>query len=165
MEFVIVLGFLFPTKIFRWLLYTIVITHSAYRSASLGILYMHNHFLPATPFASAGSDDFASAACAFFPVDFGPAAFDCCPLIRSRRWSIGCSVDVSSVASAFASQPRPNLARKAANFPASSSSTFNSFCELGFHKGVLRWSLVLLYTGAGEVVRCRNVEPSESVTS
>ena len=49
--------------------------------------------------------------------------------------------------------------------PASSSSTFNSFCELGFHRGVLRVSLVALYTGRGEVVRWTKDEPSERVTS
>lgn len=52
-----------------------------------------------------------------------------------------------------ASHPLPNFALNAASLPASSSSTFSSFCELGFHSGVLRVSLVALYTGMGDVVR------------
>jgi hypothetical protein len=68
-------------------------------------------------------------------------------------------------ASVSASQPLPNFALKAANFPASSSSTFNSFCELGFHSGEFRISFALLYTGCGFVVRSVKELPSERVMS
>jgi hypothetical protein len=63
------------------------------------------------------------------------------------------------------SHARPNLDLKPANFPASSSSIFNSFRLEGFHSGELRTSLVALYTGIGDVVRCRYVLPSDSVTN
>lgn len=67
--------------------------------------------------------------------------------------------------SASTSHPLPNFALKAASFPASSSSTFNSFCELGFHNGAFRISLALLYTGCGFVVRRVKELPSDSVMS
>lgn len=57
------------------------------------------------------------------------------------------SLNILHTFSASVSQPLPNFARKAANFPASSSSTFNSFCELGFHNGAFLISFALLYTG------------------
>jgi hypothetical protein len=77
------------------------------------------------------------------------------PLIRSIRWSpvflpYNMSAPVHSpytnnhTFSASTSHPLPNFARNAASFPASSSSTFSSFCELGFHSGALRMSLALL---------------------
>jgi hypothetical protein len=67
--------------------------------------------------------------------------------------------------SASVSHPLPNFARKAASFPASSSSTFSSFCELGFQSGAFRISLALLYTGWGFVVRRVKELPSERVMS
>lgn len=67
--------------------------------------------------------------------------------------------------SASVSHPLPNFARKAANLPASSSSTFSSFCELGFHSGAFRMSFALLYTGCGLVVRSVKELPSDSVMS
>lgn len=67
--------------------------------------------------------------------------------------------------SASVSQPLPNLALKAASRPASSSSTFNSFCELGFHSGAFLMSFALLYTGCGFVVRRVKEDPSERVMS
>jgi hypothetical protein len=57
------------------------------------------------------------------------------------------------------------LVLKEASLPASSSSTFSSFCELGFHSGEFRISFALLYTGCGFVVRRVNELPSERVMS
>jgi len=71
----------------------------------------------------------------------------------------------SSSATASASQPLPNRALNLRNRPASSSSTFNSFVRLGFHRGLLRASLLLLYTLAGLVVRWTKELPSDSVIS
>lgn len=104
-------------------------------------------------------------------------------LIRSRRWSSAClpcpivSKNIRSTlsqspslrrtfsASVSASHPRPNFVLKAANLPASSSSTFSSFCELGFHSGEFRMSFALWYTGCGFVVRRVKELPSERVMS
>jgi hypothetical protein len=76
-------------------------------------------------------------------------------------------VEVFSNPSAVPSLPHPrqNLDLKPASFPASSSSTVNSFALDGFHNGELRTSLVALYTGIGDVVRCMYVLPSDNVTS
>jgi len=82
-----------------------------------------------------------------------------------------CSAGIASVevelafAVLVASQPLPNLARKAARRPASSSSTARSLWLEGFQSGELRVSRLERYTGKGEVVRCMKVLPSERVTS
>lgn len=96
------------------------------------------------------------SSCFFFP----PAAP--LPLIKSTKLSPFSS---SPLSIRSASHPRPNFSLKTLNFPASSSSTLSSRWEDGFQRGLLRVSFIDLYSGAGEVVRWRNVEPSESVTS